>query len=137
MLPPAPALRRHLDSGGMREEGAGRPPPLPPLCQQFPLILYCLHSSAFSRMSCSWSHAAFSDRLRSLSNTHSGLTAHFILSLSSIPLSGCIRVYFLILKIELALAALAQWIECWPEDQRVVGLIPSQGMCLGCGPGPQ
>ena len=36
-----------------------------------------------------------------------------------------------------ALAAVAQWIECWPMNQKVVGLIPSQGTCLGCGPGPQ
>ena len=31
----------------------------------------------------------------------------------------------------------AQWIECWPVHQRVTGSIPSQGTCLGCGPGSQ
>ena len=36
----------------------------------------------------------------------------------------------------LALAGVAQWIEHWPVNQRVAGLIPSQGTCLGCGPGP-
>ena len=36
-----------------------------------------------------------------------------------------------------ALAIVAQWIEHRPENQRVAGLIPSQGTCLGCGPGPQ
>ena len=36
-----------------------------------------------------------------------------------------------------ALAGVAQWIEHWPVNQRVAGLIPSQGMCLGCRPGPQ
>ena len=36
----------------------------------------------------------------------------------------------------LALAGIAQWIECWPANQRVVASIPSQGACLGCGPGP-
>ena len=36
-----------------------------------------------------------------------------------------------------ALAGVAQWIEHRPAKQRVVGSIPSQGMCLGCGPGPQ
>ena len=36
-----------------------------------------------------------------------------------------------------ALAGVAQWIECWPVNQRVASLIPSQGTCLGCGPGPQ
>ena len=38
---------------------------------------------------------------------------------------------------QFALAGVAQWIECRPANQRVAGLIPSQGMCLGCGPGPQ
>ena len=37
---------------------------------------------------------------------------------------------------ERALAGVAQWIECWPANQSVTGLIPSQGTCLGCGPGP-
>ena len=36
-----------------------------------------------------------------------------------------------------ALAGVAQWIEHSPANQRVAGSIPSQGMCLGCGPGPQ
>ena len=35
------------------------------------------------------------------------------------------------------LVGVAQWIECRPENQRVAGSIPSQGTCLGCGPGPQ
>ena len=38
---------------------------------------------------------------------------------------------------ENALAGAAQWIECGPSNQRVAGSIPSQGTCLGCGPGPQ
>ena len=40
-------------------------------------------------------------------------------------------------KPKMALAGVAQWIECQPANQRVVGLIPSQDTCLGCGPGPQ
>ena len=36
-----------------------------------------------------------------------------------------------------ALAGVPQWIEGWPVNRRVVSLIPSQGTCLGCGPGPQ
>ena len=36
-----------------------------------------------------------------------------------------------------ALAGVAQWTECWPVNQGVTGSIPSQGTCLGCGPGPQ
>ena len=35
---------------------------------------------------------------------------------------------------DMALAGVAQWIECWPVNQRVTCLIPSQGTCLGCGP---
>ena len=31
----------------------------------------------------------------------------------------------------LALAGVAQWIECQPENQRVIGLNPSQGTGLG------
>ena len=37
----------------------------------------------------------------------------------------------------LALASVAQWIEHWPKNQRAAGSIPSQGTCLGWGPGPQ
>ena len=40
------------------------------------------------------------------------------------------------LKKRIALADVAQWIECWPVNQRGTGLIPRQGTCLGCGPGP-
>ena len=36
-----------------------------------------------------------------------------------------------------ALADMAQWIECGPANQRVAGSSPSQGTCLGCRPGPQ
>ena len=36
-----------------------------------------------------------------------------------------------------ALAAVTQWIEHRPVNQRVAGWSPSQGTCLGCGPGPQ
>ena len=31
----------------------------------------------------------------------------------------------------------AQWMECWPVNGKVSGLIPGQGTCLGCGSGPQ
>ena len=36
-----------------------------------------------------------------------------------------------------ALAGVAQWIECRLENQGAACLIPRQGTCLGCGPGPQ
>ena len=43
-----------------------------------------------------------------------------------------------ILKIrDSSLAGVADWIECCPVHQRVTSLIPSQGTCLGFGPGPQ
>ena len=35
-----------------------------------------------------------------------------------------------------ALDGVAQWIECQPAKQRVAGSIPSQGIFLGCRPGP-
>ena len=37
----------------------------------------------------------------------------------------------------IALTDVAQWIECWSANRSVEGLIPSQGICLGFGPGPQ
>ena len=40
-------------------------------------------------------------------------------------------------KNTLALADVAQWIECWPANQKAAGSISSQGKCLGSGPGPQ
>ena len=35
-----------------------------------------------------------------------------------------------------ALAGGAQWIERWPLNRKVAGLIPSQGTCLGGRLGP-
>ena len=40
-------------------------------------------------------------------------------------------------KMASALAGVAVWIEHSPANQRVTGSIPSQGTCLGLGPGPQ
>ena len=40
------------------------------------------------------------------------------------------------LKLFAALAGIAQWIEHRPSNQRVTSLIPRQGSCLDCGPGP-
>ena len=42
-----------------------------------------------------------------------------------------------LLKYTSALGGVAQQIDCRPENQRVVGSIPSEGTCLGCRPGPQ
>ena len=38
---------------------------------------------------------------------------------------------------KIALAGVVQRIDSWPANQRVVGSIPSQRTCLGCGLGPQ
>ena len=46
-------------------------------------------------------------------------------------------VIFIIKTLQHALAGVAQWIEHQPANQRVTGLIPSQGPCLGCWPGSQ
>ena len=35
-------------------------------------------------------------------------------------------------KIYSTQASVAQWIECWPANQRITGSIPSEGTCLGC-----
>ena len=48
-----------------------------------------------------------------------------------------IKVKLSIKQEQKALAGVAQWIECWPANQRVAGWSPSLGTCLGCGPGPQ
>ena len=39
-------------------------------------------------------------------------------------------------KSSVALTGVAQWVGCCPTKLKVAGLIPSQGTCLGCGPGP-
>ena len=40
-------------------------------------------------------------------------------------------------KQTMALAGVAQWVECWPVNQTVAGSIPVRAHCLGCWPGPQ
>ena len=40
-------------------------------------------------------------------------------------------------KVKTALAGVAQWIESWPVNQKVTGLIPSQGTYLDYVFGPQ
>ena len=51
---------------------------------------------------------------------------------------GMLLSNILCLKIALlALASVAQWIECQHVNHRVASSIPSQDKCLGCGPSPQ
>ena len=55
-------------------------------------------------------------------------------------INKCAQILTLVLldkEYRRALAGVAQWIERRPVNQRVAGAIPSQGTCLGCGPGPQ
>ena len=47
------------------------------------------------------------------------------------------RILEIIRYLLLALAGVAQRIECWPVNLRVAGSISSQGTNLGSGPGPQ
>ena len=48
------------------------------------------------------------------------------------------RIFSVLIKIKLsALAGVAQWIECWPVNQRVAGSIPRRGTCLSFRSGPQ
>ena len=51
--------------------------------------------------------------------------------LNEVEISNLSDAKFKILVI--ALAGEAQWIEHQPVNQRVTGLISSQGTCLGCG----
>ena len=44
-------------------------------------------------------------------------------------------VFNVIRYYHLALASVAQWIECWPVSRKIPGSIPGQGTCLHCGPG--
>ena len=46
-------------------------------------------------------------------------------------------IKFTVEKVDSALAGVAQWIECWTANQRVVCSIPSQGTYLGYRPDPQ
>ena len=48
-----------------------------------------------------------------------------------------VAIIFTTIKNVTALAGVAQWIEHRPANQRVAGLIPSQGTCLDFVPGPQ
>ena len=81
-------------------------------------------------------------------HTGQGHLHAFLLMFYKITLKNCehnfkltSKLFLLILnsckRCNFYLAGVAQWIECWPENQRVTSLIPSQGTCLGCGPGLQ
>ena len=75
-----------------------------------------------SRFRCNSSHASFVFLLFKKSPQNASMVC------------GC--EYILFLKVKIALAGVAQWIERGPLNQRVAGLIPSQGTCLDCRPDP-
>ena len=62
--------------------------------------------------------------------------SHQILRTTDLEIKKTLFLWFL-QNSKLALAGVAHWIEHWPADQRVAASIPSQGTCLGRGPGPQ
>ena len=43
---------------------------------------------------------------------------------------GVVSIFMNFKLLSLALAGMAQWIECWLASQRVTGLILGQGTCL-------
>ena len=50
----------------------------------------------------------------------------------------CINSFYpYVIKTSVALAGVAEWIECRPVNQGVAGSIPSQGTYLACGSDPQ
>ena len=65
--------------------------------------------------------------------------SHLVYGMTPRPLNHTNQgsLYYLLKIMAVALAGVAQWIVCGPVNQRVPGLIPSLGTCLGCRPGPQ
>ena len=63
------------------------------------------------------------------------------ISQNVMPSTSCTSKFLSVIKLTgicfQALAGVAQWTEHHPANQKVAGLIPGQGTCLGCGPGPQ
>ena len=107
-----PENPNHLDSVAQPERGAGRR--LPGVAGPITVSRWVMSARAHTRVK---SHQ----------------TAHFVGSLLHVhhtPVELLGNEY-------VALAGEAQWTECWPANPKVIGLIPGQGTCLGCGPGPQ
>ena len=50
---------------------------------------------------------------------------------------SCLSIARSLKFFHIALAGVAQWTVHWPANLRVTSSIPSQGTCLGFGPGPQ
>ena len=48
-----------------------------------------------------------------------------------------VKQFMALRNINWALDGVAQWTEHRPANQTVTGSVPSQGICLGSGPGPQ
>ena len=82
--------------------------------------LFCRHFIHIA----AWLFCIFSAYRSAKSHRHSFLSLDYLIS-------------FFTENIESTMVGVAQWIECQPANQRAAGLIPSQGTCLGCGPGPK
>ena len=78
------------------------------------------------------------DHIRRVRQKKRGISGAFRIVLPALGVKSWNYFYFLsyVLKINLALAAVAQWIECWPTNQRVASSMPSQGNAWGAGQVP-
>ena len=113
--------------------------PLHPGCLSAPLLPVWMNVSSLSPWSSGFHTVRFS------------VSSGCFLSLNCCSSFGCVRrhsvstyasilagssTYFFFKRLVISLVRVAQWIGCWPANQRVAGLIPSLGTCLGGRPGP-
>ena len=96
----------------------------------------CRASSLPLTRTCYMTRAGAIPSLASDSTVHNRMGLRILLALTHCGLASN-SVHPVIIIEMLSLAGVTQWIECQPLKQRVAGLIPSQGTCLSCRPGPQ
>ena len=102
----------------------------------------CLPSSPFHMLDTTTTHAVLAPRenqRQSQRENHQELSSN-----KQDPVWGKFSEYknkshlnSIVKRSKLALAGVAQWIECQPENQRVAGSFSSHSTYLGCRPGPQ
>ena len=110
----------------------------------FKIVFYCLcyyNCPHFSPL-CSPSRRAWNKLVRSIPfflTTSVRLCYAFVIYWNSFVTGSwnAPTSWLLFKNLHTTLAGVAQQIEHWPVNQRVTGLIPSQGTRLGCGPGSQ
>ena len=137
-----PAFARRIDTH--RRAGSWSTPSSCVVCV---LLLLWFYGSRVHKTGCSWciipgfnhplhpSDYIFTSRATALGGLPAQLWAACHLEYFS-----KLKVHQFFLKkknINIALAGVAQWIECQTVNQRVTSSSPSQGTCLGCGPGSQ